>query len=84
MTTLNISLPDNLREWIDARIKKGDYSSASDYMRDLIRNDQKKHVSLDEVLLEGINSGNAVEATPAFWQKKQQQLISRIKTNTKK
>ena len=78
MTTLNISLPDNLREWIDARVKKGDYSSASDYLRDLIRNDQKKHVNLDEFLLEGINSGNAVEVTPAFWEKKHQQRKSQL------
>ena len=78
MTTLNISLPYNLREWIDARIKKGDYSSASDYMRDLIRNDQKKYVHLDEVLLEGINSGDSSEVTPAFWEKKHHQLKSRL------
>lgn len=74
MTTLNISLPNNLREWIDARIKKGDYSSASDYMRDLIRSDQKKLVQIDDILLEGINSGEALEITSAFWEKKRQHL----------
>jgi antitoxin ParD1/3/4 len=74
MTTLNISLPDNLREWIDNRVKKGDYSSASDYMRDLVRIDKKKNVNLDEFLLEGIDSGEALEATPVFWEKKHQQL----------
>jgi antitoxin ParD1/3/4 len=74
MSTLNISLPDNLREWIDGRVKKGDYSSASDYMRDLIRSDQKKHVEIDEILLEGINSGESLEATSAFWEKKRQHL----------
>lgn len=74
MTTLNISLPDNLREWIDARIKTGDYSSASDYMRNLIRTDQKKCADLEEILLEGLNSGKAIEATPSFWAKKHEQL----------
>ncbi len=74
MTTLNISLPDNLREWIDVRVKKGDYGSASDYMRDLIRIDKKKHVNLDEFLLEGMDSGEALEVSPAFWEKKYQQL----------
>lgn len=78
MTTLNISLPQNLREWIDARIMKGDYNSASDYMRDLIRNDQKKYIDLDEVLLEGINSGNPVEASAHFWEKKRQRLPQRL------
>ena len=78
MTTLNISLPDNLREWIDDRVKKGDYSSASDYMRDLVRTDQRRRVNLDELLLEGLDSGEAVEATPAFWAKKHQQLKHRL------
>ena len=78
MTTLNISLPDNLREWIDARIKQGDYNSASDYLRDLIRSDQKKHIKLEDILLEGINSGAAVEVTPSFWEKKRQQLKLKI------
>lgn len=39
MATLNISLPDQLREWVSTQIESGRYSSASDYLRDLIRND---------------------------------------------
>ena len=74
MTTLNISLPDNLRQWIDARVKKGDYSSASDYLRDLIRIDKKKNVNLDDYLLEGMDSGEALEVTSRFWEKKHQQV----------
>ena len=54
---------------------------SGDYMRDIIRNDQKKHVNLDEVLLEGLNSGNAVEASSAFWEKKRQQLKQRFNFN---
>lgn len=41
MATLNISLPDQLRDWISTQITSGRYSSASDYLRDLIRNDQR-------------------------------------------
>ena len=78
MTTLNISLPDNLRGWIDARVKKGDYSSASDYMRDLIRNDRRSNAELDELLLEGINSGDPIVVNSSFWEKKRQQLKMRI------
>lgn len=39
MATLNISLPDQLREWVSTQIESGRYSSASDYLRDLIRSD---------------------------------------------
>lgn len=78
MTSLNISLPNNLREWIDARIKNGDYSSASDYMRDLIRHDQNKYTDLEAILLEGIHSGEPIEVTASFWKMKNEQLKRHI------
>ncbi len=39
MSTLNISLPDLLKIWITQQVTTGKYSSASDYLRDLIRED---------------------------------------------
>ena len=42
MATMNISLPDQMKEWVDARVDGGTYASASDYVRDLVRRDQKK------------------------------------------
>ncbi len=39
MATLNVSLPDQLRAWITEQVEEGRYSSASDYLRDLIRED---------------------------------------------
>lgn len=44
MATLNISLPDQLREWISTQVESGRYSSASDYLRDLIRSDQREQI----------------------------------------
>ena len=40
MPQLNISLPDGLKAWTDARVSEGRFSSPSDYVRDLIRRDQ--------------------------------------------
>ena len=37
MATMNVSLPDPMREWVDAQVKGGEYANASDYIRDLIR-----------------------------------------------
>jgi len=37
---MNISLPDKLKAWADARVAEGRYSSTSDYIRDLMRRDQ--------------------------------------------
>ena len=42
MTTLNISLPDNMKTWISQRVTGGDYSNISDYIRSLIRRDQEQ------------------------------------------
>jgi antitoxin ParD1/3/4 len=40
METMNISLPDNLKGFVDSRVKTGSYSSVSEYVRDLVREDQ--------------------------------------------
>jgi antitoxin ParD1/3/4 len=40
MATMTISLPDPMKDWIETRIKQGEYASASDYVRDLVRRDR--------------------------------------------
>ena len=60
MATMNVSLPDALREWIDAQVKSGRYATASDYVRELVRDHQEyrlKLARLDELLEEGERSG---------------------------
>ena len=57
MATLNISMPKTMREWIDAQIEAGDYANASDYIRDLIRHDQRQRDALRLALIEGEKSG---------------------------
>ena len=42
MTTLNITQPDQMRAFIESQVSRGSYSTASDYIRDLIRDDQKR------------------------------------------
>ena len=59
MTTLNISLPDPMRDWIDSQIKGGEYANASDYIRDLIRHDQRQRETLNLALIEGEQSGTS-------------------------
>ena len=57
MGTLNVSLPDAMREWIDAQVRAGEYANASDYVRDLIRHDQRELEALRLALIEGEQSG---------------------------
>jgi antitoxin ParD1/3/4 len=55
MATMNVSLPDPMREWVESQIKTGRYANASDYMRDLIRRDQE----LKDVLIDALEKGAA-------------------------
>ena len=60
MATINISLPDPMKEWVEAQARTGRYSNASGYVRDLIRRDQERAQSLAELqrlITEGIESG---------------------------
>ncbi|WP_313535521.1 type II toxin-antitoxin system ParD family antitoxin [Sphingomonas sp.] len=50
MASMNISLPDPMRDFVEARIAGGHYASASDYVRDLIRRDQAQAASEDRWL----------------------------------
>lgn len=55
MTSLNISLPEAMREWVDDRVAQGGYGTASEFVRELIRDAQKQESNerLAEALLEG-------------------------------
>lgn len=57
MATMNVSLPDPLREFVEERVKTGRYANVSDYVRDLIRRDQEKREALVLALIEGEESG---------------------------
>lgn len=59
MATMNISLPDQLRDWVQSQITAGTYASSSDYVRDLIRRDQenRKIQILQHAITDGLNSG---------------------------
>lgn len=69
MTTLNISLPDVLRDFVEERVKGGNYNTASDYFRDLVHEDQRRKAqqTLDALLQEGLDSGPATPMAPHDW-----------------
>lgn len=60
MATMNISLPDKMKQWVEEQVATGRYANASDLMRDLIRLEQDRVRGLDELralIDEGIASG---------------------------
>ena len=57
MATMNVSIPDPMKDWVQDQIETGKYANASDYVRDLIRRDQEKVEVLRQALLDGERSG---------------------------
>jgi antitoxin ParD1/3/4 len=68
MATMNVSLPDPLRDWVEAQVKTGRYANASDYVRDLIRRDQEAKDALIEALERGAASGRSRRTIEDIWQ----------------
>lgn len=60
MATMNISVPDSMKDWVHSLVHKGSYANTSDYVRDLIRHDQEKRDkmrALEAAITEGLESG---------------------------
>ncbi len=77
MTTLNISLPDAMKAFVEAQVQNGQYASASDYIRTLVREDQKRQAEqeLEAKLLAALDSHDFREATPELFE----QLRTRLR-----
>lgn len=70
MATMNVSLPDPMKDWVEAQIESGHYSNSSDYVRDLIRRDQEyqdKREILIKALEVGENSGISKRTLDEIW-----------------
>ena len=80
METMNIALPESMKHFVQERVAEGGYSSVSEYVRDLIRADQKRKVEehIDALLLEGLDSGAPIPVTPEYWEEKKRKLIERL------
>ncbi len=81
ITTVNISLPRKLRASMERKIKRQAYASASEYVRDLIRKDLQAHAieQVDQMLLEGLNSGPGRPIDENFWQELSEALAKRAR-----
>ena len=60
MAQMNVSIPEQLKAWVESRVAEGRYSSSSDYIRDLVRRDQEAEEArrrLQAAIDEGLASG---------------------------
>lgn len=67
MATMNISLPEPMKRWVEAQAEDGRYSNSSDYVRDLIRRDQ---VRLDKIanMQRLVDEARAEGTDPRSWE----------------
>jgi len=79
MATMNVSLPDPLKQFVDEEVREGGFASTSDYMRDLIR--QRKRAKAEELLrsliAEGLASGPSEPLEPDFFDKMREKARAR-------
>ncbi len=63
--TMSFALPENMRDYIDARVSDGNYGNTSEYLRELIRRDQHDQAAqrLRDLIADGLASGEGREAT---------------------
>jgi antitoxin ParD1/3/4 len=84
MTTVTISLPDSLKEFIEHEVQTKGYGNVSEYVRGLLREAQKRDTDshLEALLLDGLASGGDTPLTPDFWRelkKDAAQILARKK-----
>ena len=65
---MNISLPDVMKAFVEEQVNSGGFGSVSEYVRELVRRDQKERaeIRLETLLLEGIESGEPVQLDPDY------------------
>jgi antitoxin ParD1/3/4 len=80
METMNIALPKSMKHFVQERVSEGGYSSVSEYVRELIRIDQKRKAEerIDALLLEGLDSGEPIAVTKEYWEEKKRKLTERL------
>lgn len=78
---LNISLPEPIQAFVEEQAKAAGFHSASEYVYQLILQEQARIAQqgrIELLLLNGLDSGDSVEATDDWWEQKRTQLIKQF------
>lgn len=82
MSTMNISLPENLKSFVDEQVDQRGFGTSSEYVRELIRRDQDR-VQLRNLLLAGAGSAPGAEADASYFEGLRQRVRKATKPDTK-
>lgn len=77
---MTISLPEPMREFIESEVSSGNYGSASELFRELVRERQKRKAQerLEILLLEGLESGQPIEVTQDYLEVRRKALREKL------
>ena len=67
MAVINVTLPEPVNEWVEAKVRRGDYASVNEYVSDLVRRDQEdadESEAIVEALIKGERSGVSTRHVP--------------------
>ena len=80
MATMTISLPDALREFVEAEVSTGKYGSASELFREMVRErqKQKEQERLEALLLEGLESGEPIKVSQDYLDNRRRALRQKL------
>lgn len=83
MSTMNISLPESLKTFVDEQVSLRGYSTSSEYVRELIRRDQDR-MRLRGLLLAGASSSPAAPGDAAYFEVLRDRVRKRAPADTRK
>ena len=85
-TTMNISLPAPLKNWVEQQVEERGYSTASEFVRDVLRREQEQAVraAVDARLLQAIESGEPTPMTAQDWKRIRTEGLKRTRSRRKK
>ncbi|MBD2253956.1 type II toxin-antitoxin system ParD family antitoxin [Nostoc parmelioides] len=80
MGNINVSLPESMKAFVEEQVTQGGYGSVSEYLQELISQDQKRktQVHIEELLIAGLESGEAIEVNDEWWEQKRTHLMNQI------
>jgi antitoxin ParD1/3/4 len=83
--TMNVSLPEPLKQYVDGKVSSGIYGSASEFVREAIREKfqrEQANATLTEQLLDGLASGKPIPFTDGHFKRKKKALAKRMGRNS--
>jgi antitoxin ParD1/3/4 len=84
--SVNISLPQAMKEWVEAQVAAGGYGTTSEFVHQLLRAEQQRQVreQIDRTLHEALDGGPATPMTPTDWERIRREGRKRIAAKKRK